>query len=99
MHRTPRTGHEPFAAGLVDRHLARLGHHDIEPGARRQGGRRQPHRPPAHDEQVSHVRPKAVSSVRMRTRSSAAFSTVNVSAVTQAVCTSGSASPSATTAT
>ena len=41
----------------------------------------------------------ASSSTRSRTRSSSALSTVNTSAVTQAVCTSGSAKPSTTTAT
>ncbi len=98
-HRVPRTGHEPFTTGLVDGHIPRLGHHDVEPGPCRQRGGGHPHRATADDQQVSHARPKAASSVRMRTRSSAAFSTVNTRAVTQAVCTSGSASPSATTAT
>ena len=43
-------------------------------------------------------RPSAASSQRMRTASSGAFSSVNVAAVSQAVCTSGSARPSNTTA-
>ena len=61
--------------------------------------------PPATSTSITSVdgrsaaRASASFSQRIRTTSSAAFSTVNASAVTQAVCTSGSASPSTTTAT
>ena len=52
------------------------------------------------DEQVDHVRlASAAFSTLIRVLSSAAFSTVKTSAVIHAVCTRGSATPSATTAT
>ena len=52
------------------------------------------------DEQVDHVRlASAAFSTLIRVLSSAAFSTVKTTAVIHAVCTNGSATPSATTAT
>ena len=60
-----------------------------------------PDRPPARQAAAGSARASASAafSMRIRTVSSQAFSTVKASAVIQAVCTSGSAMPSATTAT
>ena len=101
-------GHQPLAAGLVDRAGARLAHHDVEAGAGgvQRGG--EPDRSAAGDDQVTHGRSprrtpaacaRAAFSTRIRTVSSTALSTVKTSAVIQAACTSGSATPSTTTAT
>ena len=68
---------------------------DLESGAGavHRGG--QPRRPAARDQQIDHRRlASAAFSTLIRVVSSAAFSTVNVSAVIHAVCTSGSATPS-----
>ena len=98
------TGHQPLAAGLVDRAGARLADLDVEAGAGgvQRGG--QPDRPAAGDHQVTHGRSprasqRAAFSTRIRTVSSTALSTVNTTAVIQQACTSGSAIPSSTTAT
>ena len=96
-----RTGHESFTAGLVDGTRARLHDSDRQPrpaGVDRGG---QPDRPAAGDEQVPHVAAvaSARSSQRIRTVSTTAFTTAKTTAVTHAECTSGSATPSATTAT
>ena len=112
--RRHRSRHEPFAARLVDRRPARLDDDDVQPGepCLYRGGK--PDRPPAHDEHVgveTHVVVEALSGAhrapaRARSsagirnlRSSTALSSVNTSAVSHAVCTSGSATPSTTTAT
>ena len=95
-----RMRHQSFAAGLVDCSRASFDHDDLEsgPGAVQRGG--QPGRATTGDEQVDHRRlARAAFSTLIRVRSSAALSTVNTSAVIHAVCTSGSAIPSTTTAT
>ena len=102
-----RPGHQPLAARLVDRTDARLDEHDVHAVDPRLDRARQPDRPPADDDDIRvHARAGSPSTVararfshRMRTTSSQAFSTVNTRAVIQAVCTSGSAKPSTTTAT
>ena len=98
-------GHQPLAAGLVDRAGARLADLDVEAGAGgvQRGG--EPDRSAAGDEQVTHLAesPRSVASAafstRIRTVSRTALSTVNTTAVIQQACTSGSAMPSTTTAT
>ena len=97
--------HQALAARLVDRRRPRLADDDVEagPGGVQRGG--QADRPAAGDDEVTHRTAqsgsvaRAWSSTRIRTRSSAALSTVKTSAVIQAACTSGSATPSTTTAT
>ena len=92
--------HQPLAARLVDDAAPTLDHHDIEScaGAVDRGG--QPGRASARDQQVDHRSlASAAFSTLIRVLSSAALSTVNTSAVIHAVCTSGSATPSTTTAT
>ncbi len=92
--------HQALAARLVDRAAAPLDDDDFRPGARGVQGGGQPGRAAARDEEVDHVRlASAAFSTGIRVRSSAALSTVNTSAVIHAVCTSGSAMPSTTTAT
>ena len=113
LERGQRSRHQPLAAGFVDRWLPRLQHHHSEPGETRFDGGREADGSCADDEHVDiraargHRTglvlravsvPSARSSVGMRKRSSRiAFSTVNVNAVTHALCTSGSAIPSTTT--
>ncbi len=97
-----RARHQALAAGLVDRRRAGLqdGGGQARPGGVDRGG--QPGRAAADHQQVDHAaarqRVSAASSQRSRVASQTALSTVNPSAVTQAVCTRGSATPSATTA-
>ena len=96
-----RGRHQAFAAGLVDGDVPGLDHGDRQ--SRRAGtdGDGEPHRAAAGDKQVNvgHTRLRSArSSAAIRTRSRAAFATVNTAAVTQAVCTSGRAMPSSTTA-
>ena len=93
--------HQALAAGLVDGDVPGLDHGDRQ--SRRAGadGDSEPHRTAARDEQVDvgHTRLRSArSSAAIRVRSRAAFATVNTAAVTQAVCTSGRAMPSSTTA-
>ncbi len=104
--RRDAAGHDPFAARLVHGGGARLDDDRLHPGQCRVDGGRQTGGPASRDEHVDHVvdgrsaaRVSASFSQRIRTTISAAFSTVNASAVTQAVWTSGSASPSTATAT
>ena len=92
--------HQPFAAGLVDGSAAPFhdDHGKPRPRAMQRGG--QPRRATTSDEQVDHVKlDSAAFSTLIRVRSSAALSTENTSAVIHPVCTNGSATPSATTAT
>ena len=92
--------HQPFTAGLVDGSAAPFDDNHLKPRPRavQRGG--QPGRAAASDEQVDHVRlASAAFSTLIRVLSSAALSTENTSAVIHAVCTNGSATPSATTAT
>lgn len=106
------TGHQALAAGLVDRARPRLeddGRQTRADGIQRRG---EADRAAADDDDVdAHgvapvgapageaISRKASFSTRMRTVSSAALATVKTRAVTQAVCTSGRARPSTTTAT
>ena len=71
--------------------------HDQVDGAPRPGGGRGHARLPLRGGAASSR--SAAFSHRIRVRSSTALATVKTSAVTQAVCTSGSANPSTTTAT
>lgn len=107
--------HQALPAGLVDGGGPRLHDHDLEAGERAVDGGGQSGRAAARDQQVDHEaapaewteagarsRPpsvRAASSQPIRTRSSTRLSTVKPSAVIHALCTSGSATPSATTAT
>ena len=108
--RGDRTGHQPLAAGLVDRAGSLVPHGDIETRTSGVEGGGETGGPAADDEQVSHdtvseagaVASREASasfSTRSRTVSSAALSTVNTTAVIHAECTSGNANPSTTTAT
>ena len=91
--------HQALAAGLVDRPLPAVGDDDVESGPGGMQAGDQPGRSATHDEEIDHVRlASARFSVPIRVRSSIAFATVNTSAVSHAVCTSGSATPSAITA-
>ncbi len=100
-----RTGHQPLAAGLVDDAGALVEDGDVEPLTGGVQGGREPRRAATHHDQVLHVDAgagrvlSAAFSVRIRTVSSAALSTVKTTAVTQAEWTSGRANPSTTTAT
>ena len=92
--------HQPFTTGLVDWSGAPLDDDYLESraGAVQRGG--QSCWATSGDEQVDHVRlASAAFSTLTRVLRSAAFSTVKTSAVIHAVCTKGSAIPSATTAT
>ena len=112
LERGDRTGHQPLAAGLVDRAGALVPHLDVEAGTRgvERGG--EAGGAAADDQQVPHDadsdrrgaggvqgRPAPSFSTRSRTVSSTALSTVNTTAVIHAECTSGRAKPSTTTAT
>ena len=93
-------GHQPFTARLVDGPATTFHDDDLEAraGAVDRGG--QPGRSPACNQQVDHRSlASAAFSTLIRVVSSAALSIVNASAVIHAVCTSGSATPSRTTAT
>jgi len=107
-----RAGEQAFPAGLVDGPVPAVRDDDVEPRRPRVDGRRETDRATADDHHVgvgrvrhpappgAGTRRSARSSAGMRNRSSStAFSTVKHSAVTHDVCTSGSARPSATTAT
>ena len=100
-----RAGHQALPACLVDGRPARLDHDGVEAGARRvDGGGQAGGTAPATSRRRSrrsrgHRSARAVFSQRMRTASSTALSTVKTMAVIHALCTSGSAAPSTTTAT
>lgn len=92
--------HQPLTAGLVDRSASAFDDDDLEsrPGGVQCGG--QSRRATPADEQIDHVSlASAAFSTVIRDRSSAALATVKTTAVTHAVCTSGRATPSKTTAT
>ncbi len=105
--------HEPFTAGLVDRYRPRFDDGDRESGHPRLDRGGKPDRPTSRDEDVDHLPGQSEArdaarrnSVRARfstgirkANSSTALSAVNATAVIHAVCTSGSAKPSTTTAT
>ena len=93
-------GHQAFAARFVDGPAAMFDDHDLESGSGTVDRGGQPGRAPARHEQIDHRSlASAAFSTLIRAVSSAALSSVNASAVIQAVCTSGSATPSRTTAT
>lgn len=108
-HRAQGAGQQALAARLVQHARAAVGHDDVEPGAARVHRRGEAHGPAADDEDVgvgraAHARTRAAASARSSTgtrkpSSRIALSTVNAVAVIQHVCTSGSATPSSTTAT
>ena len=92
--------HQPFTAGLVDRSAAPFGDDHFQSGPSAVYCGSQAGRAAADDEKVDHVRPaSAAFSILTRVLSSHALSIENTNAVTHAVCTNGSATPSATTAT
>ena len=92
--------HQPFTARLVDGSAAPLDDDYLESRADAMQCGGQSGWATAGDEQIDHVRlASAAFSTRIRVLSSAAFSTEKTSAVIHAVCTKGSAIPSATTAT
>ena len=108
------SGHQALAARLVDGAGACVEHQSTQPGARGiqgcgQSGRSGPrddevgvdHRDTAAGGGAASARAcaNATFSDAMRSRSSPALTTVKAIAVTQAVCTNGSAMPSSTTAT
>jgi hypothetical protein len=91
--------HQPFAAGLVDGSAAPFDDDHVKPRPCSMQGGGQPRRATS-DEQVDHVKlDSAAFSTLIRVLSRAALSTENTSAVIHPVCTNGSATPSATTAT
>ena len=96
--RGDRARHQSLAAGLVDRPGARLDDRDRQPALRRLDRAGQADRAGAGDEDVVRrlTRPaaRARCSAGMRSESTTASSTLNTTAVTQAVCTSGSAATS-----
>jgi len=92
--------HQPFTAGLVDRSAAPFDddHFQSGFGAVYRGG--QSGWTTADDEEIDHLRlASAAFSTWIRVLSKTALRTENTSAVIHAVCTSGSAKPSAITAT
>src|SRR5690606_38124916 len=107
-----RARHEPLAARLVDRRRPRLDDGDREAGHPRRDRGGEPDRTSAGDEDIDHgAAPVGAegsagpseASARFSTgirnpSSSTALSTVKARAVIQAVCTSGRAKPSITTA-
>ena len=107
------TRHEPLATGLVDRRRPRFDDGDREPGHPRLDRGGEADRSSAGDEQVDHrcgplatsdAVGRSVERARFSTgirkaSSSTALSTVTTIAVIHAVCTSGKANPSTTTAT
>ena len=92
--------HQSFTAGLVYCPRALFDHDDLESGLSAVQRRRELGRASARHQNVDHFRlARAEFSTPIRVRNSAALSTVNSSAVIHALCTSGSAIPSTTTAT
>jgi NAD(P)-dependent dehydrogenase (short-subunit alcohol dehydrogenase family) len=92
--------HQPFAAGLVDGSAAPFDDDHVKPRPCSMQRGSQACRATTGDEQVDHVKlDSAAFSTLIRVLSRAALSTENTSAVIHPVCTNGSATPSATTAT
>ena len=95
-----RMRHQAFAARLVDRPAARLDDDDLQSGAGAVDRGGQPGRAAARDEQVDHRQPRQRGVLdRIRVRQQRGVEHREHRAVTHAVCTSGSATPSTTTAT
>src|ERR1700746_1366687 len=95
-----RVWHQPFTAGLVDRSATPFDDDHFQSGFGAVDGRGQPGRATADDEEIDHARlARAAFSVGIRVRSKTALRAENTSAVIHALCTSGSAKPSAITAT
>ena len=92
--------HQAFAARLVDGTAPTVDDLDLQTRSGGANGGGQPGGPAAGDDEVDHANlARAEFSARMRACISAALSTVNAAAVIHAECTSGSARPSAATAT
>ncbi len=92
--------HQTLSAGLVDRRAAVLSHDDLQPRSGSGQGRGHPDRSAPGHQDVDHTAAaSARSSVLMRTASSGTLRAVKTTAVIHAVCTSGRAAPSTTTAT
>ena len=92
--------HESLAAGLVDRTAATVDDHGVQPGPGRVRRGGQTRRSGAGHDQIGHDSlVSAAFSALIRALSRRPLRTVKATAVIQAVCTSGSAIPSATTAT
>ena len=92
--------HEPLAAGLVDRTTATVDNHGVQPGPGRVRRGGQSRRSGAGHDQIGHDSLiSAAFSALIRARKRKPLRTVKAKAVIQAVCTKGSAIPSATTAT
>ena len=93
---------DALTARLVDRRRARLDHDNRQSRERSADRGGSACWTATSYQKIDHVTSadfNAASSARMRTASSGMFSKVNTTAVTHAVCTSGKAIPSATTAT
>jgi len=91
--------HQPFPAGLIHSSAAPLDDDHVKPRPRAAQGGGQSRRTAAGDQQIDHVRlASAKFSTLIRVLSSAALSTEKTSAVIHALCTNGSATPSAMTA-
>src|SRR4051794_28281015 len=93
---------DPLPARLVDRCGTWLDDYHGQTGQRGTDRRRRTGGAAPGDEEIDHLTKaevRAGSSVRIRIASSGMFSTVKITAVSHAVWTSGSAMPSATTAT
>ena len=95
-----RMRHQAFTAGLVDRPAALFDDDHFQSGVRAVDGGGQSGRAPSDDEEVDHARlASALFSTWIRVLNKTALRIVNTTAVIHAVWTSGSAMPSAITAT
>ena len=93
-------GHQAFTARLIDRPAAAFGDNHVQPGPSTVDRSSQTGGAAADDQKVDHVRlASAAFSTLTRVLSNHALSNEKASAVTHAVCTNGSAAPSAITAT
>jgi hypothetical protein len=112
VERRDRGRHQPLPARLVEGPGPPLPDGHVEPGPRAVQGGDEPDGAAADDEDSGHrtgagdddgdpgtAASSARFSTRSRTVSNAAFATVKTPAVSHAVCTNGSATPSTTTAT
>ena len=92
--------HQAFTTRLVDRSATPFGDNDIQPGSGSVDRGGQSGRAATDHQKVDHVRlANAAFSTLTRVLSSHALSNEKTRAVSHAVCTSGSATPSAITAT
>jgi hypothetical protein len=92
-------GHQAFTTRLVDRSAAAFGHNHVQSRPSSVDCSGQTGGPAADDQKVDHVRlASAAFSTLTRVLSNHALRIEKASAVTHAVCTNGSAAPSAITA-